>query len=314
MKTMPKTVVEERYRWIRPIINKEIRINQMIDFCPFSERTIKYWLSKYRKQGLNGLKDKTRRPKSNPKDTPIEIKERVFQLRKETDLSAIKLKWKLEKEGIFLHERTIGKFLKNKGLTRKYRTRRIKYKYVRASLNPGELVEIDVKYVPKLLRQKQYYQFTAIDCSSRWRYLKVFEDYSNHSSISFLKNLIAITPFKINAIKTDNGSYFTNRILGYNKSTDPINPRIHSFDLSCKKHNIIHYLIDIGKPQQNGKVERSHRTDQEMFYNRTNFKTVEELKYKLKLWNMFYNNLEHCALNGLTPNQALGLKVQNVLA
>jgi len=29
---------------------------------------------------------------------------------------------------------------------------------------------------------------------------------------------------------------------------------------------------------------------------------------------MYYNDLEHCALNGLTPNQALREKVQNVRA
>jgi len=40
------------------------------------------------------------------------------------------------------------------------------------------------------------------------------------------------------------------------------------------KNNILHYLIDPGKPAQNGKVERSHRTDQEMFYDRRKFKTI----------------------------------------
>ena len=73
-----------------------------------------------------------------------------------------------------------------------------------------------------------------------------------------------------------------------------------------------HYLIDPGKPAQNGKVERSHRTDQESFYDQLVFKSFEELRYKLKLWNMYYNDLEHCGLNGKTPNQALRLGVQNV--
>lgn len=76
--------------------------------------------------------------------------------------------------------------------------------------------------------------------------------------------------------------------------------------------NITHYLIDPEKPAQNEKVERSHRTDQEMFYDRISFKTKNELRHKMKLWNMYYNNLEHCGLNGKTPNQALGLGVQKV--
>lgn len=85
------------------------------------------------------------------------------------------------------------------------------------------------------------------------------------------------------------------------------NPRLHCLDLLCQKLNIIHYLIDPGKPAQNGKVERSHRTDQETFYERNKFKTLEELKMKIKIWNDQYNNLEHCALKGKTPNEMLEL-------
>lgn len=304
---MPKNIKEERFRWIEPILNKEISIMNMVKVCPFSERTLKYWLNKYEERGIDGLEPKSRRPKSNPLETPIRIKERVLELRNETGLSAIKLKWRLEKENIRIHERTIGKFLKQEGLTRKYRTRKIQYKYIKVPLSKGELVEIDVKYVPDLIENKRYYQFTAIDCASRWRYLRIYEDHSNYSSILFLKDLIGTVPFRIRAIKTDNGSNFTNRYTGYLKSTDPINPKLHQLDLFCQKHNIIHYLIDPGKPNQNGKVERSHRTDQEMFYNRNRFQSPEELRLKLKLWNMYYNDLEHCSLNGLTPNQALDI-------
>ncbi|PIV38404.1 MAG: IS481 family transposase, partial [Candidatus Portnoybacteria bacterium CG02_land_8_20_14_3_00_45_8] len=68
-----------------------------------------------------------------------------------------------------------------------------------------------------------------------------------------------------------------------------------------------HYLIDPGKPSQNGKVERSHRTDQEMFYDRNKFETLKDLERKIKSWNQEYNNLEHCGLNGKTPNEMLQL-------
>lgn len=304
---MPETITEERYRWIKPILDGDIPIKNMARVCPFSERTIKYWLTSYREHGIKGLEPKSRRPKSNPKDTPIRIKERTLELRKETGLGALKLKWKLEKENICIHERTIGKFIKEEGLTRKYRVRKIQYKYLKIPLQRGDLVEIDVKYVPQILNEMQYYQFTAVDCASRWRYLKIYEDQTNHSAIDFLKELIKIAPFRIRAVKTDNGAYFTNRYTGYLKSSDPMNPRLHDFDLICQEKNIIHYLIDPGKPAQNGKVERSHRTDQELFYDRNNFRNLEELKCKIKLWNMYYNDLEHCGLNGLTPNEALKL-------
>jgi transposase InsO family protein len=78
-------------------------------------------------------------------------------------------------------------------------------------------------------------------------------------------------------------------------------------DVECKNLDIEHYLIDPGKPAQNGNVERSHRSDQESFYDWIKFNNLSELEYNLKLWNMYYNDLEHCGLNGLTPNQALSL-------
>ncbi|MBU3942416.1 DDE-type integrase/transposase/recombinase [Patescibacteria group bacterium] len=304
---MPKSTKEEKYRWIKPILDKEISIKDMCKVCPFSERALKYWLTNFKESGMKGLENKSTRPKSHPNETPIRIKERIIELRKDEKKCAKKIAWDLEDEGINIHFQTIQKVIKKEGLTRKYRTRKIKCNYVKIPLARGELIEIDVKYVPDKIKGKRYYQFTAIDCASRWRYLKPYDDISSYSAICFLKKVIKIAPFKIQAIKTDNGSCFTNRYTGYLKSRDPFNPRLHSLDILCNNLGIDHYLIDPGKPAQNGKVERSHRTDQEMFYDRVTFKSFEELELKLRLWNMYYNNLQHCGLNGLTPNQALGL-------
>ena len=302
---MPKSTKEEKYRWIRPILDKEISIKDMSKVCPFSERSIKYWLSGFGKYGLDGLENKSTRPKSNPRETPIRIKERIIELRKKKKQCALKLKWDLEEEGISIHFQTIQKIIKQEGLARRYMARKAQCKYVRIPLKRGELVEIDIKFVPGRIERQRYYQFTAIDCSSRWRYLQAYPDASSFSAVSFLKELINAAEFKILAVKTDNGTCFTNRYTGYNKSSDPLNPRLHAFDILCDELGIPHYLIDPGKPQQNAFVERSHRTDQEKFYEENRFESFEDLKIKLKLWNMEYNDTKHCGLNGLTPNQAL---------
>ena len=310
---MPKSTKEEKYRWIKPILDKEITIKQMTLVCPFSERSLKYWLSSFRRLGMAGLENKSTRPKSQPNETPIRIKEQIISLRRKTRLCAKKLNYKLKKEGIEINDRTIGKIIKAEGLVRKYKIRKLKYKYVKLPLLPGELVEIDIKYVPNRIRGKRYYQYTAIDCASRWRYLEVFDCDGNSETLKFVSRVLSMAPFRIKAIKTDNGSSFTNRYTGYKKSADATNPRLHDLDLFCQEHGIIHYLIDPGKPAQNGKVERSHRTDQEMFYDRRRYKTVLGLKRAIKIWNNYYNNLEHCALEGLTPNEVLA-RVQNVCA
>jgi transposase InsO family protein len=302
---LPESPLEERLRWVLPIINKEVRLIDAAKLFPGGQRTLERWVSDYRQNGEEGLIPKSTRPGSQPNETPIRIKERIIELRKETKLCAEKLNYKIKKEGIDIHERTIGKIIKAEGLTRIYRTRKLKYKYIRVPLAKGDLMEIDIKYVPDLIGQKRYFQFTAIDCATRWRYLAIYDDMGNGHAIAFVNELLGIVPFRIRAIKTDNGGCFTNRYNGYQKSADPLNARLHPFDLFLMKNNIIHYLIDPGKPAQNGKVERSHRTDQEMFYDRRKFKTVLGLKRAVKQWNYEYNNLEHCSLNGLTPNEAL---------
>ena len=302
---MAKTIKEERLRWILPIVNKESRIVDVVKICPYSKRSIERWLADYKIGGEEVLEPKSTEPKKYRIETDIRLKERIISMRKKDRLCALKIHWQLQKEGVLIHERTIGKILKKEGLVRKYRIKKIKYKYIRAERQPGELMEIDVKYVPGRVANRRYYQYTAIDTASRWRYLKVYDEYTSYHSIRFLEEVINNFKHKIQAVKTDNGSVFTNYYLGTNKRSDVSIKTLHSLDVFCRERNIIHYLIDPGKPAQNGTVERSHREDQEKFYERNKFRSIYDLQKKLKCWNMYYNNLEHCGLGGQSPNEFL---------
>jgi transposase InsO family protein len=302
---MAKDILEERLRWVLPIAKKEAKLADVAKVFPYGKRTLERWVAAYQRGGKKALEPTSTRPKTSPKDTPIWVKEKVIALRKEKKVCALKLHWKLEKQGIELHERTVGKILKTEGLVRKYHQKKTKYKYLKAKLKPGELIEIDVKYVPGRVAGKRYFQYTAIDVASRWRHLAVYEEQSNHHSVEFLKEVIALFPYPILAIKTDNGSIFTNYYLGTNKRSDMTVKALHTLDQFCAKRNIVHYLIDPGKPAQNGTVERSHRSDQESFYDQNTFRSFNELQKKLREWNREYNDLEHCGLQGKTPNEAL---------
>ena len=302
---MAETVKEERLRWVLPIARKEFRLVDTAKVCPHGKRSVERWVAAYKQSGEAGLEPKSTEPKTQPEETPIWIKERVIAIRKKTKKCALKIHWQLEKEGVFVHERTVGKILKKEKLVRKYRVRKITYKYIRAERKPGELVEIDVKYVPGRIAGRRYFQYTAIDTASRWRYLAVYDEQTTHHSICFLKEVIGVFPHHISAIKTDNGSIFTNYYCGTNKRSDLTVKTIHALDLFCREQNIIHYLIDPGKPAQNGTVERSHREDQEKFYEQNIFTSFNDLQKKLVRWNLYYNTLEHCGLNGKTPNEFL---------
>lgn len=302
---MAQTIKEERLRWILPIVNKEVKLVIMAKVCPHGQRSLERWVAAYKQGGESALEPRSTEPKTQPNETPIWLKEQVIAVRTKTKKCALKIHWQLEKEGILINERTVGKILKKEGLVRKYRVRRVKYKYIKAQRLPGELVEIDVKFVPGPVENRQYYQYTAIDTASQWRHLAVYDDQTTHYAIQFCREVARLFPHPIQAIKTDNHSTFTNYYTGTNKRSDLTVKTIHGLDIFCRENGIVHYLIDPGKPAQNGTVERSHREDEEKFYQPNNFKSFQDLQRKLKRWNIYYNDLEHCGLNGLTPNEFL---------
>ena len=69
-------------------MDKEISIVNLVKVCPYSESSLKRWLKAFRKGGADALEPKSTQPKTSPQETPIWIKERVIELRKETGLCA----------------------------------------------------------------------------------------------------------------------------------------------------------------------------------------------------------------------------------
>ena len=139
----------------------------------------------------------------------------------------------MKKEGLLVPPRTIGGILKREGLVRRYRVKRIKYKYIKATVHPGEVVEIDVKYVPGVVAGQRYFQYTAIDRASRWRHLEIYDEQANHNSVLFLATVLRRAPFVIQAIKTDNHATFTNYYTGTNKRSDLLVTSLHELDIAC---------------------------------------------------------------------------------
>jgi len=83
-------------------------------------------------------------------------------------------------------------------------------------------------------------------------YGQIYELASILDSTLFLSSLVNFYPFKVKGIQTDNDSVFTIYYTGYKKSFNPLYPRLHPFDCLCQVLEVIHYLINPGKPAQNG--------------------------------------------------------------
>ena len=168
---------------------------------------------------------------------------------------------------------------------------------------PGERVQIDVKFVPEACivgdaAGEKFYQYTAIDEFSRWRYLEAFQEHSTYSSAQFLEHLIKAAPFKILCVQTDNGTEFTKRLL-------PGDNGLSLFETRLEQAGIRHKLIRPYTPRHNGKVERSHRKDNEYFYASHKFYSFEDFKNQLAVRCRNYNRFPLRPLGWLSPIEYL---------
>lgn len=154
--------------------------------------------------------------------------------------------------------------------------------------------QMDVKYVPTACYNgsipQKFYQYTVIDEASRERFLYPYMEQSGYSTVDFLKRAIRHFGYQPQILQTDHGSEFTNIVK---------TKRRHTLDITCEKLNIQHQKIRPRTPRHNGKVERSHRNDQERFYNHMSFYSYDDLKVQMKRYLKRSNNI---------PMQILGWK------
>ena len=269
-------------------------------------KTIYRWREKY-DGTAQSLKNKSRRPHSHPNQhTKEEIRLIKNYKNRNKDTGLVVLWIKLRKVGYTRSITSLYRVMQRIGIYRKAPSKKKEYepKPYEEMRYPGERVQVDVKYVPaksltKEVREKdgRYYQYTAIDEYTRKRVLWASKDQSTSASTEFIKVIMKKFPFKIECIQTDNGFEFTNRLnwKGTKKKT--------MFESKLEELGIKHKLIKPKTPRHNGKVERSHRKDQERFYYNKVFCSFEDFKSRLKYWEKEYNNFPMKPLNWLSPNE-----------
>lgn len=269
-------------------------------------KTIYRWREKY-DGTVQSLKNKSRRPNSHPKQhTECEIKLIKNYKSKNKDTGLVVLWIKLKGAGYTRSITSLYRVMQRLGIYNKAPSKKKEYeaKAYEQMTYPGERVQIDVKYVPaksltKEVKEKdgRYYQYTAIDEYTRKRVLWASKEQSTSASTEFIEVIMKKFPFKIECIQTDNGFEFTNRLnwQGTKKKT--------MFEKKLEELGIKHKLIKPKTPRHNGKVERSHRKDQERFYYNKVFCSFEDFKNRLKYWEKVYNNFPMKPLKWLSPNE-----------
>lgn len=257
--------------------SKTGNISATARFYRVSRQSVHRWMSRY-DGNLESLMDRSKRPKSHPRQhtqAEIALVLRVQRQNKKLGLMCLWIRLKMS-HGYSRTLSALYRLLRRLGVMDAPRKRRPrKPKPYEPILVPGERIQIDVKHVPKsclvgAVSGKRLYQYTAIDECTRWRYIAVYDELSTYNSVKFLHELIERFPFEIGCIQTDNGPEFNSRYQGSGRPS--------AFESELQELGIRYKPIAPATPRHNGKVERSHRTDQERFYHDNTFFSLKYIR------------------------------------
>ena len=226
--------------------------------------------------------------------------------RRNPNISVCELYGKLRQEKAYSrHPGSLYRVFVRLGYRKKVESTKKKSKHLGKYDPPTELGkkwQMDVKYVPQACYagrdDEVFFQYTMIDEASRERFIFPYKEHSSFSTLDFVKRAITYFGYTPEEIQTDNGSEFA-----HTQNTK----RVHPLDMLCKQLNIRHKRIRPQTPWHNGKVERSHRSDQERFYNFLRFYSYDDLLIQMKRYLYRSNRIPMAVLGWRSPFQMRAL-------
>jgi transposase InsO family protein len=246
------------------------------------------WWRAFDTGGLAALQPQSRRPHGSPTQLAGRLVRRALQLRAQRR-SAV---WIARELGVGYG--TIQRLLERHGVNQLPRPTRPKPKRYEKQ-RPGELVHLDLKYLPALRNARNDFEFAAVDDFSREAVVSIQTDQTSAAAAAFLEHVLATLPYRVDAVLTDNALAFTMR---HARHAD----RLTRFQQVCAAHGIRHYLLRPYAPQSNGKVERFFRTiDDECLHVHPLF-TFAARSRAVDDFVWYYNHERpHLSLGGMTP-------------
>ena len=267
---------------------------------------IYFWLKRW-DGNLESLACQSRRPHSHPNQhTEAEMKLIRDMRRRNPTLGMIELWHRLRKRGYTRRPESLFRLMRRLGMFPQPKPKK-KYepKPYEQMQYPGQRVQIDVKVVPKACiadSELRLFQYTAIDEFSRLRFLAAYDEQSTFSSADFLRKATAFYKRRgitVECIQTDNGFEFTNRFSNSKRDIQTL------FEETAQNLGIQHKRIRPYTPRHNGKVERSHREDQKLFYDTRSFFSLADFGAQLAGHQRRTNNRPMRPLNWLAPIEFL---------
>ena len=290
------TVMDKRIRFISEYLNGYFPFSELCRQFSISRKTGYKWTKRYRVFGPEGLPDQSRRPRNCPHQTPSNIVQAIVQARTRHP------SWGPKKLLDILSNTcsqetlpalsTTADILKREGLIKPGK-RRLRRKHPgcpkTTTQGPNDTWTADYKGQFKMKNGHYCYPLTV--CDMHTRYLLGCDAHRSVSmrdtALHFIKLFEQYGLPK--RIRTDNGVPFASNALA----------RLSSLSVWWIKLGIYPEHIEPGKPQQNGKHERMHRT----LKKEATLPPEKNIREQQKRFDRFVKEY-----NEVRPHEALGMR------
>jgi len=275
-------------------------------------KTVGKWVERYRREGIDGLCDRSSRPHCSPDQIAAAACDAIEALRRQRyTVARIALQ-------VGVAPATVSRVLRQRGLSKLAALEPAEpvRRYERDK--PGELIHIDIKKLGKFNqighritgdRTGQSnsrgvgweYVHVCIDDHSRISFAEIKPDQKQRSAVAFLKAAVAYYAslgVTVERVMTDNGSCY----------------KAFAFRRACKRLGLRHIRTKPYTPKTNGKAERFIQTSLREWAYAYAYENSRQRKNQLPTWLHHYNwHRPHAGIDDKTPISRLGLTEDNVL-
>lgn len=283
---MVREDVRLRLQVVKQHLERGVRSSEICTVFGISESTLRRWCRNYREEGVEGLRDESRRPHRSPNRIHGNLANRILQVRRQHPAwGALRIHAVLRRKGTSVSSSTVHRLLKRHGFM------------VRIVQKPKPFKRFQRRYADSLWQVDVYefriagvrgkiYVHTIVD--DRSRFLVMARAYPRERAREATNNLW--WAFKSGrqpkAIYVDNGSCFISK----------------EFRRFCEERKIQVIYGRPYNPRGRGKLERFHGILTQELVGRVHFRSLGHFRRKLYRWRRQYNRTRiHGGIGWKTP-------------
>ena len=300
-KSKPELIYDARRKMVEDYL--EVRSYRKVSVMHgVNVKTVIKWVRRYKKDGLQGLKDRSRRPHRFYRKVTRKLEEEILLWRDRTGFGSRRMRMEL---GFDLTATTIHKVLRRNGRVkprRKSWRKKQDLRKIKSKLKPFQKVQVDIKYLDDIAEfYPDYYKYnlpryeiTIRDVRSGavwlfysrersvWATTMAMDVFSQHLK----KHGIRLSQVHV---QTDNGSEFSGLRMHHHRGF-----RYHVKKVLGMKH----IFIPPRCPNANAEVEAFHRLVEDEFYTKERFGPMKNFLSKAFTYQLYFNLIRKNSYKG----------------